>query len=414
MAALHRYQQTRGIRGVWRIEGYDRGGFDGCVVIPALAESERLFATLHSLALNPAPLLERFLVVVVVNHREDAAAEQKEDNRHTLQRLRDGFPPLNLALVDAAGDGLELPAKTGGVGLARKIGMDLALSRLTENAIIACLDADTTVEQSYLPAILTHFADHSAAGGAVLPFRHQKGESLREERAITLYELFLRHYVLGLTFAGSPYAFHTVGSAMACTVPSYIKMGGMNSRSAAEDFYFLQHLQKTAGVSRLRGSTVHPAARSSHRVPFGTGKSVSQIVHHGEGWQTFYSVDCFLILKEWLHLVQEQTGLSGRELLCCSRRISRHLTAHLEELHFEEVWERLSRNAHDTNSLLRAFHCWFDGLKTVRLVHRLCHRFPRQAAAQAVPDLLAVAGFPAVGDEEAQLDLLRDLQNGTD
>ena len=57
------------------------------MVIPALAESAHLFATLRSLAANPSELLARFLVLVVVNHREDGVPGYKQDNYETLKRL---------------------------------------------------------------------------------------------------------------------------------------------------------------------------------------------------------------------------------------------------------------------------------------------------------------------------------------
>ena len=62
-------------------------GFAGAVVIPALAESATLFATLRSLATNPTELLARFLVIVVVNQRTDAQLQDKLDNLATLERL---------------------------------------------------------------------------------------------------------------------------------------------------------------------------------------------------------------------------------------------------------------------------------------------------------------------------------------
>lgn len=407
---LSSYLANRAITSPWRLEGEPGGGFAGCVVIPALGESQRLFATLSSLAANCAHLLARFLVVVVVNHREDASREEKSDNARTLSLLRLRDSPLRLALVDAAGDGLELPANTGGVGLARRIGMDLALPRLAADGIMVCLDADTLVEPGYLRAISDHFAA-SGAGGAVIPFCHQPGATPAEERAITLYELFLRHFVLGLDKAGSPYAFHSVGSAMACTARAYLKMGGMNSRQAGEDFYFLQQLQRTSGIAQLSGTVVHPSARSSHRVPFGTGKSISRIVAEGEQSQTFYRVDCFRILGQWLSLVEGGTALSARELLAASAEVDPQLAAFLGQAGFERVWERLRENSSGPDGLREAFHGWFDGLKTVRLVHHLSQSYPRCPAGESLPALLSYCGIPPSQDEAAQLRLLRAMQN---
>jgi hypothetical protein len=406
---LASYLASRAVSAPWRLEGDGGDGYAGCVVIPALGESARLFATLESLAANPARFLERFLVVVVVNHREDAQQAEKEDNAQTLARLRTLQTPLRLCFVDAAGVGLELPSKSGGVGLARKIGMDLALPRLGKDGMIVCLDADTLVEPGYLPAIDAHFAQNSA-GGAVIDFRHQAGATPAEQRAITLYELYLRHYVQGLARAGSPYAFHCVGSAMACTARAYLKMGGMNSRCAGEDFYFLQQLQRTAGIARVRGTAVHPSARSSHRVPFGTGKSISRILAEGEESQTFYRVECFRILEKWLSLVQEGAALSAPELLEAGAAVDPQLEVYLRQAGFERVWERLREHASGADGLRGAFHGWFDALKTVRLVHHLSLAYPRCGADEALPPLLEFCDLPAVDGELAHLRLLRKVQ----
>ena len=408
---LASYLAGRAVTQPWKLEGEPGDGYAGCVVIPALGESQRLFGTLASLGANPPAQLARFLVVVVVNHREDAPPADKLDNAQTLAVLRRLDTPLRLALVDAASPGLELCAKTGGVGLARKIGMDLALPRLRSDGIIACLDADTLVQPDYLAAIGAHFKS-CGAGGAAIPFCHQRGDTPAEERAITLYELFLRHYVLGLQQAGSPYAFHNVGSAMACTARAYLKMGGMNSRRAGEDFYFLQQLHRTAGMVQLRGTTVHPSARSSHRVPFGTGKSIARILEQGEESQTFYRIECFQILRKWLSLADGGAALSGGELLFESEKVHPQLAAYLARAGFEQVWERLRDNASGAEGLRSAFHGWFDALKTVRLVHHLSLSYPRCLASESLPHLLQLSGVDALQGASAQLRLLRSVQNG--
>ena len=194
---------SRAVQGPWQISGCQDKGFAGAVLIPALAEGANLFTTLRSLAANPPDLLRRFLVLVVVNQRTDARQQDQADNLVTLDRLAAKDPPLaqlQLAWVDAATKGMELPAKTGGVGLARKIGADLALPLLdyrTDDPLLIYLDADTLVRPDYLPAIARHFR-HSRPGGAVIPFRHQQGHTAAGQEAIDSYELFLRSYVLGL------------------------------------------------------------------------------------------------------------------------------------------------------------------------------------------------------------------------
>jgi hypothetical protein len=410
-----RYLEKRAFPGPWTLDGEEGGGFAGAVVIPALAESEHLFDTLASLAANPPELLARFLVVTVVNHRADASPEAQADNLLTLRRLAAGDVParLRLAWVDAAAAGRELPPGEG-VGLARKLGCDLALPRLdwTAAPLLVCLDADTRVEPTYLPALVRHFAT-AAAGGAVLPFRHREGSTAAEEAAIVRYELFLRHYVLGLHLAGSPYAFHTVGSAMACTAATYLKAGGMNRRRAAEDFYFLQQLSKTAGVAPLCGTVVHPSPRPSGRVPFGTGRAVGRLLAGDPGAVRFYPADVFDRLGTWLGLVRQDWDESAERLLAGARETTPALEDYLREAGFPNAWEQLRRNHRPEDARLAAFHGWFDALRTLRLLRRLAGE-ALLAPEEALPPLLARAGLEPTVDPRRQLALLRRLQGAGD
>jgi hypothetical protein len=415
---LEKYLASRALTAPWTLTGTPKRDFTGAVVIPSLAESSSLFSTLRSLAQNPADFSSRFLFVVVVNHREDAPPADKDDNLKTLERLSAAdlsVAGLPLAWVDAASPGLELPAKTGGVGMARKVGFDLALPRLDlkkDPLVLISLDADTFCRPDYLPAIENHFRKASVPG-AVIPFCHQPGATEEEDRAIRRYELFLRAYVLGLQRAGSPYAFHTVGSAMACTADGYARMGGMNYRGAGEDFYFLQHLAKTGGVSRVEGTVVYPSARTSHRVPFGTGRSMTDLLSGKYGAVLFYRVECYRILGDWLKLVEQSLGEKGQLLQQKAAEISTSLADFLEGNRFVDLWEKLRRNFRTPQNLSKGFHEWFDGLKTMKLIHHLsAGPHPRQNPEPAVIALLRWAGLEPVEGIGPQLELLRRIQIG--
>lgn len=416
VSRIKKYLASRAARGLWKISGNQDQGYDGAVIIPSLAESDHLFSTLQSLARNPKDTLSRFFILVVVNHGEDASPSEKQDNRQTLLRLearRSDLAALRLGWVDAASPGLEFPAKRGGVGMARKIGFDLALHRLNykkASPLLISLDADTLVRPDYLPSVAAHFrVDQSP--GAVIPFCHQRGSTPKEDQAILRYELFLRSYVLGLERSGSPYAFHTVGSAMACTAEGYARMGGMNRREAGEDFYFLQHLAKTGGVSQIKGTIVYPSARTSHRVPFGTGRSMTELLSRKEGAVLFYRVECFQVLADWLTLAGQSLSMEGKEIQEKTLKISPHLNEFLKENRFELVWEKLQRNFPAPLNLRKGFHDWFDGLKTMKLIHSLSAAcYPRQGPERVVPDLLRWAGLEPAYGLESQLELLRKIQ----
>jgi hypothetical protein len=414
-----KYLHTRGVKGPWQISGNERGLFRGAVVIPALAEKNSISATLESLEENPAENRSRFLILIVVNNRLDANREDRIDNEATLRILAEksrASKALRIAWVDASAPGMELPRKGGGVGLARKIGFDLVLSRLDFDGsppLLISLDADTLVRSDYLSAIEIHFQKVSA-GGAVIPFCHQRGATCLQDQAIQRYELFLRTYVLGLEKAGSPYAFHSVGSAMACKAEAYIRMGGMNTREAAEDFYFLQQLAKTAGVAKISGTVVYPSPRISNRVPFGTGASIARLMApNAQGAVLFYRKECYQILKEWLDFILGNLNLEGADVLAKAQCLSEDLAVFLERIGFVDNWEKLQRNFRTPSLLRNGFHQWFDGLKTLKLIHHLsAGPFPRGDAETVLRDFFRWARPDAPEGTENQLGLLRRVQIG--
>jgi hypothetical protein len=409
------YLRRRAVAAPWRIAGQPAGVFSGAVVIPALAESINLPLMLHSLAANPTELLSRFLLLVVVNQRGDASPGERADNRATLDLLpswKREYGLEHLHWVDGASTGRELPPKQG-VGLARKIGLDLALAHLDFAAgdpLLICLDADTVVQPDYLPAITGHF-NETVAGGASIPYRHRPAGDPAGQAAIDRYELFLRAYVLGLSQAGSPYAFHTVGSAMACRASAYAASGGMNRRLAGEDFYFLQQVHKVAGVAPLAGTMVHPSPRASHRVPFGTGRAVGEMLALGEERLLFYQPVLFEILGEWLQCVARHGGADGTQLLRRAGGISLHLRGFLEQAGFSVAWDNLLRHNPDENRLMASFHVWFDAFRTMRLLHHLSDRaWLRVPPDQAVRPLLERAACDGAADVGGLLERLRGLQ----
>jgi hypothetical protein len=372
---LNDYLARRAVGGPWQLELGRSGRFPGGIVIPALAEADNLPTLLAALTADPTLAASGMVVVVVVNNRADAGVGSRADNARSLRILAEAAPslPFPLGIVDAASPGRELPVKDGGVGLARKIGHDLLLPHLdfaTADPLLVSLDADTLVEPGYAGAIQNHFAV-ATAGGAVIPFAHRPGGDEPEERAIERYELFLRCYVAGLAHAGSPYAFHTVGSAMACRASAYVRTGGMNRRQAGEDFYFLQGLAKTAGVARVAGTTVHPSPRRSERVPFGTGRAMNALLDQEERAVLFYRPECYQLLREWLTMAREGCRRHDPALPHRAISLSSHLAAFFDSQGFGSAWERLLVQNRTPERLTKAFHDWFDAFRTMKLFHSL-------------------------------------------
>jgi hypothetical protein len=232
----------------------------------------------------------------------------------------------------------------------------------------------------------------------VVDFSHQAPAGLPHTVAIRCYEIFLRYYVLGLRYAGSPYAFHTIGSTMVCTADAYAAVRGMNSREAAEDFYFLVKLAKVCTIGGITATEVHPSARPSARVPFGTGRQMIRFLQEGKREYLLYDPRVFGVLKQWLSTVYAHPDREGSALQAAAEEIEPRLGAFLRTKGFDETWDRIRSNCRDTAVLKRQFSSWFDGFKTLKLIHNLTEEgYPR------LPMFIAVEGLMEMMRAEKQI-----------
>ncbi len=357
------------------------GQYSHVVVLPAFDEQPSF---LHGLATakntdnNP-------LWIIVVNASEDRSDAEIERTRYLLSALSTGadelgYPGIVLAkhsigdvvIVDRVSPGRLLPEKQG-VGLARKIGCDLALAWGQQDRIsnpwIHCTDADVTLPADYFSASDV-FRDQLEVAALCYPFWHETENASSAGRALELYELSLRYYVLGLEWAGSPYAFHCIGSTMAVRDRAYYQVRGMPKRQAGEDFYLLNKVAKVGRVASCTSSALKIAQRHSGRTPFGTGPATERIgkaLLEGKDFLV-YNPKSFALLREWLQVLDEYAEE-------CDLGI-------LDKLSHEELRAALPL---DTNKRLReaASQCktadarrqrlqvWFDGFRTLKLIHAL-------------------------------------------
>jgi hypothetical protein len=366
------------------------------VVIPALAEAEHLPLTVQSLYSNvPDNVLNDTLVLVVVNNRpsetgarerQDELDDQIENNAATLKWLDSVSCDVlySLAWVDASSPGNELPP-WGGVGLARKIGCDSILSYLLElsrsitlkNFVFFSLDADALVSTDYLETAGHELRSNRCAGGTI-PFKHQQADSTEGQAAIDAYEAFLHYYVEGLRWAGSPYAFHTIGSCICFTAEGYVRANGFPARrQAGEDFYFCMELAKTGGICEIQKATVFPSARISRRVPFGTGRRMVEAILNGKKDFPVYDFRVFVCLRDLISVVSAHPDQGANHIFA----ILKHPPTEefLERRGFPDIWHRFQRQHKTSDALLAAFHRWFDGFVTLKYIHWLTEKeWPRR------------------------------------
>ncbi len=367
------------------------------VAIPCYAEPD-LETTLESLwrCARPRRACE-VLVVVNGSEADDPAVIQR--NRQTVAEARawasDHADPR---LVFHVLEHLALPPREHGVGLARKLGMDEAAARLAaaERAagIIVSLDADCTVDPDYLTAIEEHFDADPGCPAASLYFEHPLAPGT-EGDAIARYELHLRYYVQGLRYAGSPYAFHTVGSCLAVRSGAYLRQGGMNRRRAGEDFHLVQKLIPLGGFSEINQTTVRPAARVSRRVPFGTGRAMAT----GAGAeQTTYDPAIFADLKVLFARIDRFREPGCGDPLAGLAPVLREF---LDRQGHAAAVAEIRANTATWQSFRKRWFRWFNGFRAMKYANFASRdgypRVPVEAAARLL--------LEALGDQAAAPDL---------
>ena len=367
----------------WKLETTSNSNYNTIVVIPALEEYDGIITLINSLLKNDSQYLEKTLFIFVINNLASVPEQIRENNLRSLEYLRilmsKKKPVINIGVVDASSKGNELPEKEGGVGLARKTGMDLALKHFNyendKKNLLVCLDGDCTVAENYLEVLFN--IDEKIKSGYV-HYRHALPEDEEQKLAIICYEIFLRYYVLGLSVAGSPYAFHTIGSTLFCDPESYVKIQGMNKRKAAEDFYFIEKLSKINEIHEIKETTVFPSSRPSWRVPFGTGQRVNRFLNKEQEEYSLYSFKSFLVLKQWLEIFLSDNN-ETLYLLSKASEIKKSLHQFLVEQNFAESWNKILKNNNDPVQLLRQKKYWFDGFRTLKLIHYLRDKeFPNE------------------------------------
>lgn len=372
----------------WKLEKKDLKKIEMIFVIPALAEYDNLKQLFTSILQCDLKYKDKFLIVIVVNNTKNISEEIKTNNKNTLEFLRNIIlrnnvndeliknireKGINVAYVDASSPNLELPEKDGGVGFARKIGMDLALDEFNpcgQNKILICTDSDAQFAENYFTEIYNFF-NSGKYKAAHIKYEHPIAGNSEERLAIICYEIFLRYYVAGLKYANSYYAFHTIGSSMACDTESYIKIQGMNKRKAAEDFYFLEKLAKVTEIGYLDKTKVIPSGRKSWRVPFGTGQRVARFLSQERDEYKLYAPDSFTILQKWLELFDNSNRESTEYYIDESRNINEELYNFLNNQNFVEDWKEIKNNAKTPEQVLKQKRMWFDGFRTLKLIHYL-------------------------------------------
>lgn len=381
------------------------------VVIPAFNELS-LIPTLEALSNCEAPKSAAEVILVFnasversenVRNLNISAAKAAMDWQSEQRNL-----PFQLFLIEQN----HLVAKHAGVGLARKIGMDEAVRRFAQinrqEGVIICFDADSKCDANYLEAIEQHFINHPNIAASAIYFEHPlSGTEFTSDvyKGIALYELHLRFYKLGLALANLPFAFHSIGSSMAVRAEDYCRQGGMNKRKAGEDFYFLQKFIDLGRLNELNTTRVIPSPRPSERVPFGTGRAITEMMDGKRNITLSYAFETFSLLKSIFSNIE--TWYDSKP--------SPHpiFLAFVGEENFFIKLEEIRLNSTNSDRFVKRFFQWFNGFQCLKFVHYLRDKhFPLAELASEVPKLLNAMGHSYIFSNPVELlSVLRKIEN---
>jgi len=359
------------------------------LVVPAYREAPGMLDRLRRLPSGPG----RTLVILVLNRPDsDPDGESNRALREALQHLppsdnfagrgdRPHISALNrhTDLYCHDMERLQGPCpKAQAVGLARKTGCDIVLKWMSEGGIrtgwICSTDADAQLPGDYFLRL-----QDTADAAICFPFWHVPGPDPLCNRATALYELRLHHFVLGLEYAASPYAWHSLGSCMAVREEAYAQVRGFPRRAGGEDFYLLNKLTKVGRIATPGGACIALQSRDSRRVPFGTGPAVAKIgaARDPSALPLFYHPLCFEALRAVLEAISQMWQAPAAELpaLLAARGLDpplqRACCSVLEMLGFTEALAHCRRQGRTPDQFLRQFHQWFDAFRTLKFIHGL-------------------------------------------
>ncbi|MBF0185755.1 MAG: glycosyltransferase family 2 protein [Magnetococcales bacterium] len=381
------------------------------IVIPSHDEPA-LLETLDSLRrCQPAPAAVEVVVVINGSEQDPPACRQQQQWRWQQAQQWVATQPSHFATTLLYEP--NLPARHAGVGTARKIGMDWAAQRFApaqqQCGAIVCLDADCQVAENYLTALCHTFATYPEMPGCSLYFEHPLHHLPDNQRqAIVNYELYLRYYLHGLRWSRFPHAFHTIGSSMAVRAQAYRAQGGMNRRKAGEDFYFLQKIIPIGGFRDLCQTTVFPSARPSHRVPFGTGRAISDALCARKDLSLTDHPQLFAVLGQlFCHLDLLRAAPPSTML--------DHLHPCLQQFLLQHGWPQriieIGRNTTSQAAFRKRFFLNFNAFVILKFIHFASEQgFPKQPLPEAARQLLLAMNLACPqGDTEQLLDFYRRL-----
>ena len=187
--------------------------------------------------------------------------------------------------------------------------------------------------------------------------------------AIAAYELHMRYHYQALKHSHMPSVYHTIGSAIAVRASAYVRAGGMSSRPAGEDFYFIQKLIPVGKIAEINSTTVFPSPRASDRVPFGTGPVVGSLLKSRSEQLFTWHPDAFKPLALLHDLVPQLYSMNDPETEALLDQLPHPLSLFLKENGWVKRVAEIRNNTGSEHSFTTRFYRWFNMFRVIKYLN---------------------------------------------
>ena len=370
---LKKYFNKRSLYGLGKpFKKINKTAYQYIIVIPCYNEFDYIFDTLASINKQKSNLLEDTLVIIVINNSESDHLNVKENNNKTHQSLIKKKYKYDFISIDCFSSKYQITKNVAGVGYARKIGLDFALEyALNSKSVLCCLDADTLIDDKYLDKISYNYVINKIDVG-IINFKHQKSNNPILEQGIRRYENILKEIAQNIEKTGSPYGYVSMGSTITCNVKSYVACGGMNTKKATEDFYFLQSLAKYTKIEKIKDILVFPSSRNENRVYLGTGFRMGEYSKNKTFKNLDFNQDSYNQLSKIIKIVKKNSMKDGEVIFKeLSSQLNKKSISFLIEKKVESILDKFKKNAKDIKQYNLFFNQWFDALTIMKFLKYL-------------------------------------------
>lgn len=393
-----------------------------CIIIPCYNE-DNLTSTLESLwnCRRPEHGVE---IIIVVNSSQADPPGVIRQNQLTIHEFEDWHrshrdPGIDFKLIDFQ----NMPVKFAGAGLARKTGMDAAVSLFNDTdhreGLIISLDADCTCDENYLTEIESAFRKERDASCALIYFEHPvsgNGFPPMIYSGIIQYELYLRYHVEYLRFIKYPIAFHTLGSCFAVKADAYVRQGGMNRKKAGEDFYFLQKLFLSDKIIEINQTRVIPSPRPSLRIPFGTGPVIHKLMESGNRSMDTYTPEAYDDLGKFIALIPKLFRINLADTESLLEGLPDSIYTFLLNNGILEKINEINQNTGSKPSFIKRVYNWFNAFMVVKFLNTAHQKhYDKLPVSKAAGLLLQKKGYTGKKNtgSKALLTTYRYIQRST-